>query len=268
MAPLIRAAQVADEPRILPLRVEPIAQQPKENKLSMLEAAPSLDSTATINKLSSMRQANADLLEEAGGDSEKIALVPQTLAPEVEQALLEERRLAHDEAVKEGYADGHEKGLVEAQLSLQTQLAEVGGLLHSVRKAFETQVNGLEDVIVAAAYEAICKIIGASLHNREGVIAIVREVMSHVKQSEPITIRVAPSDYYLLTQDENTLKTGYEGMQVTLLPDDRVLLGGCLIETSGGNLDGRLETQLQQLTDSILNAKRQQLDWKEQLHVV
>jgi len=268
MAPLIRAAQVAGEPRILPLRVEPIAQQPKENKLPMLEAAPSFDNTATINHLSSMLQTNADPLEEAGGDSEEIDPAPPSLAPEVEQALLEERRLAHDEAVKEGYAAGYEKGLVEAQQSLQTQIAEVEELLNSVRKAFDTQVSGLEDVIVAAAYEAICKIIGASLHDREGVIAVVREVMSHVKQSEPITIRVAPSDYYLLTQDENTLKTGHEGMQVTLLPDDRVLLGGCLIETSGGNLDGRLETQLQQLTDSILNAKRQQVDWKEQPHAI
>jgi flagellar biosynthesis/type III secretory pathway protein FliH len=41
-----------------------------------------------------------------------------------------------------------------------------------------------------------------------------------------------------------------------LLSDDRVLLGGCLIETSGGTLDGRLETQMQQLRDTLLAARR------------
>lgn len=269
MAFLIRSAQVMEEPRILPLRIEPSA------RLTEARSPQSLGADATASGAMPLPDFAAGLLIESvqptDEDDDLVAVspLPPSLPPEVEQALLEERRLAYEDAIKEGFDIGYEKGITEAKESLQAQLSEVEEFLGAVRKAFDTQVSGLEDVIVAAAHEAICKILGTSLHDRNGVVAVVREVMNHVKASEPITIRVAPTDYDLLSQDEGSLQTGHEGMRVTLLPDDRILLGGCLIETSGGNLDGRLETQLQQLTDSILSAKRQQqLDWKDVPHAV
>jgi flagellar biosynthesis/type III secretory pathway protein FliH len=36
------------------------------------------------------------------------------------------------------------------------------------------------------------------------------------------------------------------------VPDERVALGGCLIDSPGGTLDGRLETQLQRLREVLV----------------
>ena len=262
MAPLIRSAQVTDEPRILPLRQEVVAQQAwaKAEATAADSLVESVDPMLAFDPTPDAEDLPARI--------EEPAAEPPRLAPEVEQALMEERRVAYEEAETKGFDVGYQKGLAEAEHSMQAQIAETQQLLNSVRAALEMQLTGLEDVIVASAFEAICKILGTSLHKREGVIAVVREVMSHVKESEPITIRIAPSDYDLLAQDESALKTGYEGMHVTLLSDDRVELGGCLIETSGGSLDGRLETQLQQLAEAIRSAKRQQIDWKEAVHAI
>jgi flagellar assembly protein FliH len=90
---------------------------------------------------------------------------------------------------------------------------------------------------------------------REGVQAAVREVMRGVHERERLVVRVSPRDHALLAVDGFKPRNG-DGQAVELLADERVELGGCLIETGGGTLDGRLETQLKRLRDTLVGAAR------------
>ena len=99
-------------------------------------------------------------------------------------------------------------------------------------------------MIVEIAFEAIGKILGESLARRDGVQAVVREVIRGVREREHLVVRVSPRDHELLAREGFKPKNG-DAQAIELLADDRVELGGCLIETAGGTLDGRLETQLQ-----------------------
>ena len=55
---------------------------------------------------------------------------------------------------------------------------------------------------------------------------------------------------------EGLLPKNGDTARLELVADERVELGGCLIETDGGTLDGRLETQLKRLRDTLLDAAR------------
>jgi len=43
--------------------------------------------------------------------------------------------------------------------------------------------------------------------------------------------------------------------KIEIFPDERVSIGGCLLEAGGGTLDARLEVQLRQLLDTLTRAR-------------
>src|SRR5262249_25572954 len=89
-----------------------------------------------------------------------------------------------------------------------------------------------------------------------GAQAAVAQVLEHTKQGEKLTVRLAPGDFYLLLQQPSEhLSLARPGIE--LMPDERVELGGCVVDTAAGSLDGRIQTQLEALRGIPLNARRQ-----------
>ena len=150
---------------------------------------------------------------------------------------------------------GHEKGVEQGRAECEAQLQALHQLTGSMRAALADGIAGSEDVIVEIAFEAIGKLLGQALAQREGVQAAVREVIRGVHERERLVVRVSPRDHALLAAEGFKPKNG-DAQAVELLADERVELGGCLIETSGGTLDGRLETQLKRLCDTLAGAAR------------
>lgn len=270
MGILIRSAQVEHDTVVLPLYVAQRTVQPSPLASSTSLVEPQIVSSGsiespTVKADSESPEAGLPMAADPFGPQEA---PPPDLEPELKRALLAEMDLARDAAVKEGFESGHAQGLAESRQLLQAQIDALTKLLNSATEVLQSQIGGLEDIVVALGFETVCKIMGSAMQDRDSVVAVVRQVISHVKESEPITIRVAPADYEQLAENQAVITQTHFSSGITLQPDDRVVLGGCLIETSGGSLDGRLETQLQQVKDALLSAQRQRVDRKETLHAV
>lgn len=171
---------------------------------------------------------------------------------EFEEELESERRRVSEEAYREGFESGEQ----EAMRLYGERLDALRQLIESLKKEFAGEIAGLEDVVVSIAFEAVCKIVGEAMHDTDGVLAVVRMVMAKVKDQEKLVLHVSPQDYNLLYQSREELFGGGHGLKHELVSDDRVALGGCLIETSGGTIDGRLEIQMQQLRDALIGARK------------
>jgi flagellar assembly protein FliH len=99
---------------------------------------------------------------------------------------------------------------------------------------------------------------------------MVREVIDQAREREQLVVRLAPQDFALLTGGDaaSTAAAGrseeegstFGAWKAQLVPDTRVALGGCLIDSPGGTLDGRLETQLQSLRDLLLAVRASRAD--------
>jgi flagellar assembly protein FliH len=122
-------------------------------------------------------------------------------------------------------------------------------LAASLRDALGQAIGGAEEAMVEIAFAAVCKVLGEAAASEEGVRAMVQEAMRQIRAKEGLVLRVAPADYERLAG----LSLG-EGAKLELVADERVALGGCLIETAGGTLDARLEVQLRQLVDTLTRA--------------
>lgn len=170
------------------------------------------------------------------------------------QRLEAERLAALERAEAEGFAAGQRRG----EALHAEQLEVLAGLIASTGAALEAGIAGSEDVLVEIAFEAAGKILGEAMLQREGVVAIVREILRGVRERERLVVRVSPADHAALAAHRAQLLQGEDGRTIDLVADERVALGGCLVETTGGTLDGRLETQLQRLAETLSGARRMQ----------
>ena len=234
MSPVIRAARIDREPVVLVARPRSI---PSTLALESSTAAPDVAAE------SALPAPVPPVVSDAARLAEQERLQRESISAERQRVL--------ERAREQGYQAGVEQGRAE----YETQLEAVRQLLGSMHAALTDGINGTEDLIVEIAFEAVGKILGEALARRDGVQAAVREVIRGVREREHLVVRVSPRDHQLLTSAGLLPRNG-DGNRLELVADERVELGGCLIETSGGTLDGRLETQLQRLRDTLVSAGR------------
>ena len=84
---------------------------------------------------------------------------------------------------------------------------------------------------------------------------MVAEVLKRVREERELHIHVNPKDLPLLKTAEAGIAASLPGRQFTLVADGRVETGGCIVESTLGSLDGRLEVQLAGLLDTLRAAR-------------
>lgn len=167
---------------------------------------------------------------------------------------------ARELARQRGLREGRLEGAQEAKQSLTDEVARVRAIGDSLTQAISAGIGGLEDMAVAIAFEAVCKILGSAAPSREGVQALVEQAAAQALNSEGLVVRLHADDFALLDREAQLGKSLPSGKSVSWVADNSVELGGCIIETSGGNLDARLETQLQRLRFALLAARQNATD--------
>lgn len=189
------------------------------------------------------------------------AAPPAVISPEERDEILRrETESARQEGGERGYQEGYSAGLERGESEYREKLASLNALMETAARSLEQGIQGLEDEAVEVVYEAIGKILGTALLNRAGVMAIVKQVIGQAKERERLIIRVSRADFDMLNEYKVGLLEGAGLSNCELVADERVVLGGCLLEASGGNLDGRLEIQLQQLREVLLSARTKRSD--------
>jgi flagellar assembly protein FliH len=168
------------------------------------------------------------------------------------EALQAQLAQAREDERAVGYQEGFEAGQSTARDEVSAHEDRVERVLVNIEHAFTEGITGVEDAAVEIAFEAVMKILGGALVDREGVIAVVREIIRHAKDREHVVLRVSHDDFGLLHAHRSEFTSGGDESRLEIVADDRVALGGCLLEASGGSLDGRLEVQLQQFRDALL----------------
>ena len=192
------------------------------------------------------------------------APVPQILAPqpppqpsyeEYKQRFAGELETERREARERGWQEGREAGAANAAAEHASQIEALASLARAARKRLEDAFDDLSDIGAEIAFEAVCKILGQALTDRDSVVSVVRELARRARDRSRLVLRVSPADFELLSASRERILEGLEAGQVEIAADERVELGGCLLETPSGNLDARLEVQLSNLRHALLAAR-------------
>jgi flagellar assembly protein FliH len=167
----------------------------------------------------------------------------------------QEAETARELGRQRGLQEGRAAGTEEARREAEGELARIRSIASGLQGALAAGIHGLEDVAVAIAFEAVCKMLGSAAVSREGIRALVHEAAAHAAGAQQVTVRLHPGDLAAL-QAAGTLEPALAaGANVQWAPDKSIELGGCVVETDGGTLDARLETQLERLRATLLAAR-------------
>ena len=180
----------------------------------------------------------------------------------------EDQKVRHAEAYDTGFAEGRQQGLdagreeglhaglqqgrQEADSAARLQADALTALGDALTEACNRNQAALEAGAIEIAYAALLRIIGQSAGDLAVVTDTVRRVLEQAPERTLQRIRLSPADHALLTWNEHGLNLG----GALLVADERVLTGGCIIDTDAGSLDGRLETQLQELRMLLVELHR------------
>jgi flagellar assembly protein FliH len=152
-----------------------------------------------------------------------------------------------------GYRAGLTKGEETARADVQAQFAS---LFASLQRATEECARLRQDIlqqaeadVVAFAFHVARKIIQhEATCNPEILATTVRRALAHVTDREGVVVRVNPADLQRALQLKADLLHTVEGLRhLDIEGDETVRPGGCLVDSTCGEIDARLEAQCEEL---------------------
>ncbi|MBI5747386.1 MAG: hypothetical protein HZA13_10350 [Nitrospirae bacterium] len=157
---------------------------------------------------------------------------------------------AEKEAFQQGYEAGEKAGVEAARKKLEGAINGIVLLIEGLKDLNRQIYEEGEMKIVALAICIAEKVIHSELkQNPEIIVNVVRAALKKVLDREMLTIKVNPKDFEVLNRYRPELiASTNEKRGLTIEWDDSIMPGGCMIETNHGEVDARIDKQLEEIS--------------------
>ena len=184
-------------------------------------------------------------------------------------------RTAHSEAesIKEqAYNEGFQQGIADAAKCAEELIAR---LEHDIAEAAADRagvVDAVEPQALKLCMEAVEKVIRHEVRTDPRVVErVVKSCLRRIKDSSEIYVRVSPEELeHVKARREELVGLAEGSREIHIVEDRRISPGGCVIETASGDLDARIETQLDKLNTKLVetmeNDRLQNRSGPDELH--
>jgi flagellar assembly protein FliH len=199
-------------------------------------------------------------------DAAAMLLEQQTRDRELNEHLETARQQAH----AAGYADGFQQGRAQTLLDAQKQVSDyinkqgaetaqqLGALISSAAEQLETAEQLAGQAVLELACELARQVLRHEIaSNPNTLLPVIREALGQLfSDSKAVQIKLHPLDLEVL---QDVLQEEYPNLPLTLQPDATLTRGGCLVESAGTVIDGRLEKRWVRAIGRL----GQNLSWEE-----
>lgn len=173
----------------------------------------------------------------------------------------EKQEHAHKLELENAFKKGFELGKTEATNKLEQQHSE--DLLnqskdfYNIISTFEDKLKSIENdyhtLVIEVSKRISEKILQREIEIESTIENILEQNLKKIIGSNDVIIRLNPADYELLQKSNNEHLTSAGITKIRFESSKNIQLGGCLIESEVGNLDARIETQINELTRALEN---------------
>jgi len=155
---------------------------------------------------------------------------------------------------EEGYEEGFAKGSEENDRSWQEQMTEARQMLDQAYKMREQIIQEAEPFLVELSCSIAEKIIGKQLSiTPELAIELIQKSLSRRREQGMITLCVAPRQLAFVQAAREELSVVIDSQaELQILPDASVKDQGCVIRSSFGSIDARIDTQLEEIKRELV----------------
>ncbi|MFD0698386.1 FliH/SctL family protein [Paenibacillus sp. GCM10027628] len=173
-----------------------------------------------------------------------------------------EQRRAQDEehvsqAEQAGFEEGYQRGIEQAEIVLRQEynemLAEARTILEQAYTLKQQIIQESEPFLIDLSTSIAEKVIGRQLSiNPEWVLDLVQKVLSRRREKGIITLCVTPSQFAYIQDAREELLTSIDSQaELEIIPDASVQDHGCVIRSSYGSIDARIDTQLKEIKSAL-----------------
>ncbi|QRG65497.1 FliH/SctL family protein [Brevibacillus choshinensis] len=164
----------------------------------------------------------------------------------------------HEQAGREGHEAGYEAG---KQLAYEEETGAIKKAKKLLEDAFLQKKQILaeaEPFLVELSTEIAKKVITTELqHSPEHVLEIAKKVMRRSRVHGHITVCVNHKHYDYVQDHRAQLLELLDGQaELSIYPDYTVQDGGCVVRTPLGSVDARVDTQLSEIKQALLEIAR------------
>jgi flagellar assembly protein FliH len=161
------------------------------------------------------------------------------------------REAARQEGFAAGYAEGlargREEGLAQTRSALERAEAIAAAIVESRAGALDALIPRIADLVIRVAALVVRDTVA---QHPEAIVPVVREAVAQVRDEDRLTVRLHPEDLAILRDAVEEIGQQV-GTRIVLREDRSIARGGCLVETSRGLVDSRLESKLAVLHDLV-----------------
>jgi len=177
-------------------------------------------------------------------------MVPIQELLKIEEQLNRERT----ESFQKGYDEGYQKGLKEGQREAQKVIDNFASVIKETiaqREALYNEARSkVVEMIIKVSKKATCD---AARVDHEITATIINDAIDKLVDKTKIKVKVHPDHLPLIEQQIDRFKGESTAVkEIIIEPDKRVRYGGCFIETPTGDIDARVDSQLDVITGAIL----------------
>lgn len=162
------------------------------------------------------------------------------------------------EAIKsEGYSQGFEEGKAQAEIMLQSKIEEMMNEAASVLQQAYTEkgriIQEAEPFLVDLSCAIAEKVIDKQLDlEPEYTIELIKKSLSRKREQGVLTLCVAPSYFSFIQAAREELSLVIDSQaELQIIPDATVRDRGCVIRSSFGSVDARIDTQLTEIKKEL-----------------
>ncbi|MFH2037249.1 MAG: FliH/SctL family protein [Candidatus Zixiibacteriota bacterium] len=176
-------------------------------------------------------------------------LVPIQELLKIEKQMSEDR----DRARENGYEDGYQKGIEQGQLEAKKVINNFASLLIDANKQRDMLFKEAHRKILELVTKIASKVTFESARlDPEITSSIIAGTIEKLVDKSKIIVKVNPDHLPIIEQQIERYKGLSSAIkEITIEPDSRVRHGGCFIETPAGDIDARIDSQLEIMTKAL-----------------
>ena len=184
----------------------------------------------------------AGFFEGCAGNREGFRLTAKEKAGEIEK-----------QVYAQGFLKGEKAGMASERKKVEPFLNNFyQALLELERVKSEICVNAEKETIDLALAIAK-KIVGHEVSmNKDFVLGVVKDALKKSVDNDKITVRINPSDLQFIKDARIQFSDYVDNIEKIAFEEDKTILnGGCVIETSLGEIDARIDKQFQAVEEAF-----------------
>jgi len=207
-----------------------------------------------VKKVSLAKKANSQALpddqpptvEELEKQLQKAALKAKR---ELEKQIHEVQKKSFDD----GFADGVREGMTRQKKEYAQTISSVVATMKELAELRQKIIEETEQDILQLVFAVAEKVLAQEVQqNKAVVVSVLKEAIRGITARDGMKVHLNPQDFQNITKIKEDLQTEMEGINDILFEaDPGIKPGGVIIETLFGEVDARLDQQLQEIKSGL-----------------